>query len=144
MIAITEVESEKLEFLDVSYCRILTDEGLKAFEGKVFPLTHLSFTGCTGITGKGLMYPIQAGKDTLTIFEGALMDQEEMKFPDFGKALGVCFNLQSIDLGGSSHIGDDVINFIFSGDKEEDGIKTKPGLQYLHTMKINFLTKISD
>ena len=60
-----------------------------------------------------------------------------MKISDFGKALGVCFKLKSLDLGGSKAIGDDVIAHICSGEMEQDGIKTKPGLFELETIKLN-------
>ena len=72
---------------------MVTDEGLNAFEGKEFPIKHLNFSGCTGVTGKGLYHPILAASKELRVYEGALMDQEDMKIPDFGKALGACFKL---------------------------------------------------
>lgn len=74
MTAIANLPGQKLELLDVSYNKLLTDEGLAPFEGKTLPLTHLSFNGCTGITGKGLYHPIYAGRNSLLIYEGALMD----------------------------------------------------------------------
>jgi hypothetical protein len=36
----------------------------------------------------------------LTIFEGALMEHEEIKSPEYGKALGVCFKLEILDVAG--------------------------------------------
>ena len=95
---------------------MLTDEGLAPFEGKTLPLKHLSFNGCTGITGKGLYHPIFAARNTLEIYEGALMDQDEMKHADFGKALAVCFSLESIDVGGCTAIGDDFFNHLLNGE----------------------------
>jgi hypothetical protein len=68
------------------------------------------------VTGKGLYHPIYAARDTLQIYEGALMDQEDLKHPDFGKALGVCFKLESIDLGGCRAIGDDFFNHLMNGE----------------------------
>lgn len=133
-----------LEFLDVSFNKEVTDVGLNAFEGKTVPLKHLSFTGCTGISGKGLSHPISACKDTLEIFEGALMDQEDMKIPDFGKSLGECFKIQCIDLAGCRAIGDDFFNHLMNGEQVLDGIKTKPGLPELNTLKVNFLIRIMD
>jgi len=105
-----------LEFLDVSFNKEITDVGLNAFEGKTAPIKHLSFTGCTGVSGKGLFHPINACKDTLEIFEGALMDQEDMKTPDFGKSMGECFKIQSIDLAGSRAIGDEFFNHLLNGE----------------------------
>ena len=66
--------STKLEFLDISYAKMVTDEGLKAFEGKTLPITHLCLNGLSSVTGLGLSYPIAACKATLQIYEGALMD----------------------------------------------------------------------
>lgn len=40
-----KVENLKLEFLDISYNKLLTDDGLKSFEGKSYPLTHLICSG---------------------------------------------------------------------------------------------------
>jgi len=36
--AIANVESTELEFIDISYAKLVTDEGLNAFEGKSFPI----------------------------------------------------------------------------------------------------------
>lgn len=103
----TTMENESLNYLDISYSKLVTDEGLQHFEGKTYPLTCLNLTGLTGVTGKGLYYPIFACKETLLHFQGALMDQEEMKIPEFGKALGQCWNIESIDLGYGKHITDE-------------------------------------
>ena len=72
------------------------------------------------------------------------MDQEDMKIPDFGKSMGECFKIQSIDLTGSRAIGDDFFNNLMNGEQVLDGIKTKPGLPELHTLKVNFLIRIMD
>lgn len=71
---LANIESRRLEFLDISYAKMVTDEGLKAFEGKEFPMTHLCLNGLSSVTGQGLQYPIAACKSTLRIYEGALMD----------------------------------------------------------------------
>lgn len=138
------MESEKLEFIDISFAHMVTDEGLCAFESKNFPLKHLCLSGLTGVTGKGLYFPIFAGRKTLLIYEGGLMNQEELKVSDFGKALGVCFRLQSVSLGGCTHISDEFFGFLCSGEQEQDGFRTKPGFSDLLTFKLNFLVKISD
>lgn len=72
------------------------------------------------------------------------MDQEGLANSHFGKALGLCFRLQSLDLGGCRHIGDDFFNYLCSGEKMEDGLIVKPGLTELLTVKLNFLVKIMD
>ena len=35
------VNSSKLEYLDISYAKLVTDEGLAHFEGKKFPIQKL-------------------------------------------------------------------------------------------------------
>lgn len=122
----------------------MTDAGLAAFEGKTFPLTHLCLNGLTEVTGAGLYHPVNAGKETLEVYQGALMDQEGLANAQFGKALGHCFKLQSLDLGGCRHIGDDFFGFLCQGEKMEDGLIVKPGLADLVTVKLNFLIKIMD
>lgn len=144
MAKIASIESKKLEFLDISYAKLVTDEGLKAFEGKKFPITHLCLNGMTSVTGLGLSYPINACKDTLEIYEGALMDQEELKVAEFGKALGTCFLLGSIDIGGCHHITDEFFHHLTNGERVFEGTSSKPGLPNLITMKMNFLKAVTD
>jgi hypothetical protein len=102
----------QLTNIDLSFCKLITDEGLKAFEGKAFPITTLNLTGCIGITGAGLVHPITATKDSLLHYMGGLMDQEGMKVAEFGKALGHCLKLQSLDIGGNTHMTDEFINHL--------------------------------
>lgn len=54
------VPSDKLNFLDISYAKQLTDEGLNAFKDKTIPLTHLCVNGLSMVTGAGLQWPIWA------------------------------------------------------------------------------------
>lgn len=123
---------------------MVTDEGLKAFEGKQFPITHLCLNGLSSVTGVGLQYPILACKGSLQIYEGALMDQEGLRAADFGKALAVCFDLESLDLGGCHHITDEFFMHLANGERTVEGSVSKPGLQKLVTAKMNFLKAISD
>jgi len=141
---IASMATEKLEFLDISYAKLVTDAGLKAFEGKKMPVAHLCLNGMTGATGVGLAYPIRACKDTLQIYEGALMDQEELTVAEFGKALGTCFSLESIDVGGCHHITDEFFHHLTNGEKVYEGTASKPGLPNLVTMKMNFLKAVTD
>lgn len=136
--------SNKLEFLDISYGKMVTDEGLKAFEGKSLPINHLCLNGLSSVTGQGLAHPISACSSTLEIYEGALMDQEELRAADFGRALGTCFELHSLDLGGCHHITDEFFMHLCQGERNVDGAVTKPGLQKLVTVKLNFLKAITD
>jgi Leucine-rich repeat (LRR) protein len=149
--ALTDIKDEEEEapvciitFLDISYCKRVTDEGLAAFEGKTYPLTTLNVTGCNGISGKGLVHPIMACTATLEHFIGGLLDQEEMKQADFGKALGLCTHLKSLDVGGNKHMTDEFFNHLTSQEIEVDGIKVKIGLSELHTVKLNFLENLND
>jgi hypothetical protein len=72
--AISKIENPVLEFLDVSYAKLVTDEGLKAFEDKTFKINHLALNGLNAVSSVGLYHPIYASRDTLLIYEGALMD----------------------------------------------------------------------
>lgn len=140
-----EAPMQQLNFIDISYAKEVTDEGLNAFMN--LPnngITHLCLNGVTGVTGKGLYEIINSCKDTLTIYESAQMDQDELKDSKFAKALAYCFNLQCLDLGGCKAIGDDFFNNIAMGERKEEGITTKPGFAHLHTIKLNFLTRIMD
>lgn len=44
--------------------------------------------GLSLVTGAGLYHPVYAARDTLLVFQGALMDQEDLKIAEWGKALG--------------------------------------------------------
>ena len=58
------------------------------------------------------------------------MDQEEIKVPEFAKALAYCFELEILDLAGCKHIADDFFNNLLSAEiKNSDGFMVKPGLQ---------------
>ena len=67
-------ENDRLQFLDISYAKNLTDEGLNAFKDKTLPLTHLCVNGLSMVTGAGLQWPILAAQHTLVCYHGALMD----------------------------------------------------------------------
>lgn len=123
---------------------MVTDEGLKGFEGKKFPITHLCLNGLSSVTGVGLQYPIAACKDTLQIYEGALMDQEGLRSADFGKPMSTCFQLESIDISGCHWITDEFFMHLSNGELMVEGNATKPGLQNLVTVKMSFLKNITD
>ena len=57
---IANLEEPQLEFLDLSFSKLVTDEGLQAFEGKTFKIEHLCLNGLSSITSKGLCHPILA------------------------------------------------------------------------------------
>ena len=97
--ALANIEEPKLTHLNLSYAKMITDEGLNAFEGKEFMIETLNLTGLTGVSVRGLYHPIWACRSTLTDYAGGLMDQEEMKpgmdnkVLEYGKALGNCWGL---------------------------------------------------
>lgn len=71
------------------------------------------------------------------------MDQEDLKIADFGKALGQCFKLESLDLGGCKHITDEFFFNLTSGSyTNADGQVVKPGLANLQCAKLNRLEGI--
>lgn len=47
-------DERPLEFLDISYSKLVTDEGLAHFSGKTLPITHLCLNGLSLVTGAGL------------------------------------------------------------------------------------------
>ena len=63
-----------LNFLDISYCKVITDEGLAHFSDKTYPLDSLIINGCNGISGPGLKQLLHSFKDTLLDLEAALND----------------------------------------------------------------------
>lgn len=68
------------------------------------------------------------------------MDQEELKCPELGKALGICFKLEILDIGGCSYLSDEFISQLCSGEsKDENDMVIRPGLTNLNTVKLNFL-----
>ena len=144
MRALANIQSEKLYYLDLSYNKLVTDEGFQAFEEKKFPITHLIVSGMTGLTGLGLYYPIDACKETLEVFQGSLMDQDALKTGQFGKSLGQCWNVQSLDFSGSRALTDDFFNLLAGQYIEEEGEKIRPGFANLHTAKLNFLENVND
>ena len=95
-----------LVFLDISYAKNVDDEGLKHFEGKVFPcFNSLSINGVTGISSVGLKNWLKSFSETLLDLEMALCDQDDMK-AEFFETLGQCYNLESLDCTGCYNIDD--------------------------------------
>lgn len=43
-----------ISFLDISYCKKITDAGMASFSGLVLPLTGIVVNGVTGISSLGL------------------------------------------------------------------------------------------
>ena len=45
------IENCLLEYLDISFAKQITDEVLKCFENKTFPINHLCFNGLSSVSG---------------------------------------------------------------------------------------------
>ena len=133
---------ENLSFLDISYCKQVSDLGLEKFKEKTYPLDSLVINGCNGISGPGLNVWLHSFKDTLLDLEAALMDQESFN-SKFFETLGFCFNLETLDVSGSNGMDDDGVRMIFNAEVKSGIESVKPGLQQCHTLKIGGAT-ISD
>ena len=127
--------TESLNFLDISYCKQVTDEGLAHFTGKTYPLDSLIINGCNGISGPGLKLMLHSFKDTLLDLEAALNDQAIFN-NSFFDTLGYCFNLETLDVAGSNEINDEGGRLITNAQITVGSETIKPGLQYLHTLKL--------
>ena len=127
---------QTLVFLDISYAKNVTDEGIKHFEGKTFPcFNSLSINGVTGISSVGLKTWLKSFSETLLDLEAALCDQAEMK-AEFFETLGQCANLEILDLTGCYGVDDMMqMNFEKTIVKVAEG-ETKPGWQQCHTVKL--------
>jgi hypothetical protein len=97
--------TKTLSFLDISYCNLVTDEGLKHFADKTYPLISLVVNGLDNISSPALSAMIGSCTETLVELEAALMDQIEMK-GDFFINLAKCGNLEYLDLTGTKNIDD--------------------------------------
>jgi hypothetical protein len=65
---------KNLTFLDISFAKNVTDEGLIFFREKLLPIKNLFVNGLISITSVGMIDLINSCKGTLRIFEAALMD----------------------------------------------------------------------
>lgn len=95
-----------MHFLDISYCKQVTDAGLAAFSDKTYPLDSLVINAVHGITGPAVKKWLESFKDTLLDFEAALNDQEGFNSVFF-ETLGQCYNLETLDVTGCPGISDD-------------------------------------
>lgn len=129
----------QLNFLDISYCKQVTDEGLAHFTGKTYPLDSLSINGCNGISGPGLKLLLNSFKDTLLDLEAALNDQQIFN-SCFMETLGFCLNLETLDLGGSNDINDEGFRQLANAQITVGSETVKPGLANCHTLKLSGAT----
>ena len=128
--------TETLNFLDISYCKQVTDAGLASFTGKTYPLDSLVINGVNGISGPAVKQWLMSFKDTLLDFEAALNDQESFN-SCFFEVLGQCWNLETLDVSGSNGIEDDIGRTLPAAGITVGNQPVKPGLQYCHTLKLN-------
>jgi hypothetical protein len=63
-----------LTFLDISYAKTLTDDGLHHFKDRILPIKKLFINGLTGITSTGVIEMLSSCQSSLKILEAALMD----------------------------------------------------------------------
>ena len=117
-----------LNFLDISYCKQVTDEGLVHFSDKTYQLDSLDINGCNGISGPGLKQWLHSFKDTLLDLEAALMDQESFSSV-FMETLGYCFNLETLDLVGCKGIDDNGARMLVAASVRVGEQSVQPGLQ---------------
>ena len=125
-----------LNFMDISYCKQVTDAGLAHFTGKTYPLDSLVINGVNGISGAGVKQWLHSFKETLLDFEAALNDQETFN-SSFFDVLGQCWNLETVDVTGCHGIDDEGGRLITNATVTYGNETIKPGLQYCHTLKLN-------
>ena len=70
-----------LEFLDVSYCNQITDNGLVHFSDKILPITAIYMNGLNKVSSLGASSLINCCKAALTDLEASCMDPDLFK-PD--------------------------------------------------------------
>ena len=131
--------TQSLNFLDISYCKEVTDEGLAHFNELTYPMDSLMINGCSGISGAGLKQLLHSFKDTLLDLEAALNDQAIFN-GTFFETLGYCFNLETLDVAGSNAIDDDAGRALTNAAITVGKETVKPGLMYLHTIKLSAAT----
>lgn len=103
--------------LDISYNKLVSDEGFAAFNGKKLPIQTLQVTSLGDlVSGKGLAFIIDTCQATLRHYSAANMRQDYLKAPEYGVALGKCFKLESLDVAGCRGLGDDFLQKITSGE----------------------------
>lgn len=66
--------TSNLTFLDISFAKNVTDDGLLHFKERTLPLKKLFINGMIGATGLGLGEVINSCKSTLRICEAGYLD----------------------------------------------------------------------
>jgi len=68
-----------LTFLDISFCKKVTDQGFIHFQDKKLNIVTLVISGCSRVTNNGINAILSSCTDTLADFEAAYLDGEELK-----------------------------------------------------------------
>lgn len=131
---------KKLQFLDVSYCKNVTEKECAHFIDKRLPLAILVANSCVGLNAVGLSTLIKAGQTSLQEFEAADNDHIGQ---DFLKQLGQCWNLNYVDISGCTQVDDSGIKWLTASEAQlrKVGPPVTPGLIMLTTLKVS-MTKI--
>lgn len=125
-----------MTFLDISFCKSVTDAGLAHFEGKTYPLVSLILNSLPSITGPALNSLIGTCTETLVELEVALNDTLK---GEFFLNLARCTNMEYIDLTGDKLIDDNAFSNLPKFEITVGQEKLKPGMPYLHTLRLNGL-----
>ena len=88
---------------------------MSAFKGRKLPFAKLFVNGLNNISSAGLTDILSCCKETLTVFEAGLMNQDAMT-GHFCSTLATCFNLTDLDLTGDVNIGDDGFSQLSKGE----------------------------
>jgi len=136
---------QNLNFLDISFAKQVSDDGLQFFKNKHLPIRKLFINGLVKASNVGLTDIVVACRSTLKILEAGFMDQETVTGA-FCVPLAQAFELQELHLTGCSNIGDDGISALPKGEirNEETRSNEVVGLQKLRILKLSGLSKISD
>jgi hypothetical protein len=71
-------EIQHLNFLDISFAKQITDDGLQFFKNKQLPIRKLFINGLERATNAGLIDIILSCRPHLKILEAGFMDQESV------------------------------------------------------------------
>jgi len=135
-------ELENLQLLDISYCNKVTDVALISLsENKNSCIIELYLNSLDKITNEGINYILFSCQNTLEVLELTLLEQPEVN-DKACVSLANCSYLKALDLTGCKNIGDEGIQIIHQGPKENENPTI--GLQSLKTLKLNGLERMSD
>ena len=134
-----------LTFLDISFAKNVTDDGMHHFKDRTLPIKKLFINGLTSLSALGLSEILQACQKSVRILEAAFLDQETMN-SQICHPISHCFELEELDLTGNCHIGDDGITQLPKGElKDHNGkVIEVVGLPNLRLLKLGGINKMTD